>query len=283
MHSEPDQRLSSPQTRQRPYLWPSVAVVLIVAAIIYFYRAETPQPQPTAPAAPTVIEALAPAKVELPPAPDIPAAVVESQPVTAQVPAPVELTPAENDQALHRELASADDGSTFNALFALDNLIQRSASAVDSLSRGLLPYKALPLKAPTEKFSTVSSDGQEFMNPAGYHRYDAYASAIAKLDSDTLVAAFVQFRPLLEQAYGALGYPEQDFDNSLIRSLDRILATPEIHDPIAVERNEAIYQLADEELEALTDLQKLLLRTGPDNLALIKEQARALRAGLLGS
>lgn len=283
MHSEPDQRLSSPETKRRPYLWPSVAVVLIVAAIIFFYRAETPQSQPSAPAAPTVIETVSPPKVELPPAPDIPETVVESQPVADELPAPVELTPAENDQVLRQVLTSAGDTSSFNSLLALDNLIQRSASAVDSVSRGFLPYKALPLKAPTEKFSTLSNDGQEFMNPAGYHRYDAYAGAIAELDSDTLVAAFVQFRPLLEQAYGALGHPEQDFDNSLIRSLDRILATPEIHDPIAVERKEAIYQLVDEDLEALTDIQKLLLRMGPDNLALIKQQARALRAQLLGT
>ncbi len=45
---------------------------------------------------------------------------------------------------------------------------------------------------------------------------------------------------------------------------------------------QVIAKPADPELEQLTGMQKQLLRMGPDNIRRIKEQARALRAGLLG-
>ena len=67
----------------------------------------------------------------------------------------------------------------------------------------------------------------------------------------------------------------------MIRALDRVLLTPEITEPIELKRKEAIYQYADPELEELTDLQKQLLRMGPDNIDKVKRQAAALRAALL--
>jgi hypothetical protein len=42
-----------------------------------------------------------------------------------------------------------------------------------------------------------------------------------------------------------------------------------------------MYKYADPQLEELTPMQKQLLRMGPDNIRRIKEQARALREGLL--
>jgi hypothetical protein len=60
-----------------------------------------------------------------------------------------------------------------------------------------------------------------------------------------------------------------------------VLATPEIEEPIALTRKSVMYKYADPQLEQLTPMQKQLLRMGPDNIRRIKEQARALRAGLL--
>ena len=119
------------------------------------------------------------------------------------------------------------------------------------------------------------------MSPSGYARYNNYAEAIATLDSAALVDNFHTMRPLFEQAYEQLGLAAEDFDNAVIRVLDRILATPEIEAPIAMTRKSVMYQYADPQLEQLTPLQKQLLRMGPDNIRRIKEQAAALRAGLL--
>jgi len=119
------------------------------------------------------------------------------------------------------------------------------------------------------------------MNPAGYRRYDSYSEAIDSLDTSALVSSFDTLRPLYEEAYGQLGLDPNDFDNAVIRMLDRVLATPEIDEPIALTRESVMYKYADPQLEQLTPMQKQLMRMGPDNIRRIKEKAKALREGLL--
>ena len=161
------------------------------------------------------------------------------------------------------------------------NLIQQGTALIDGFSRGLVLRKLLPVAPPTEIFSVEQRGDQMFMAPASYERYNGHAEAFATLDTKLLVANFHTMRPLYEQAYGQLGLNPEDFDNAVIRMLDRILATPEIEEPIALTRRSVMYQYADPELEQLPPIQKQLLRMGPKNIRIIKEQARALRSGLL--
>ena len=72
-----------------------------------------------------------------------------------------------------------------------------------------------------------------------------------------------------------------DFDNAVVRTLDLILATPEIGEPIALKPKSTKYIYADPALESLSDVQKQLLRMGPDNVRRIKQQAQSVRTGLL--
>jgi hypothetical protein len=50
-----------------------------------------------------------------------------------------------------------------------------------------------------------------------------------------------------------------------------------------LKKKESVYIYADTQVEQLTEMQKLLLRMGPDNLALIQAQAKDLREALLGT
>jgi len=282
MRSEPEERLSPVVTRRKPY-WALLVVGFVVIIFAYFY----PQKDAPAPVQSADTETLKrvppPAELVLPPAPDIPIAAVVAPPPLQEAPEEVALTLEISDQVLRVDLAEAGGSDLLKTTLLQENLVQRCAGVVDGFSRGQIPYKALPLKPPAEKFSIVTIENQSFINPESYHRYDGYAEAIAELNTATLVSTFNRFRPLLEQAYAGLGYRADEFDNAVIRALDRILATPELHEPIALRRKETIYLHANPELEALTAVQKLLLRTGPDNVARIKGQAQAIRSGLLGS
>jgi hypothetical protein len=281
MQSDPEERLSSTEKRRRPQ-WALAAVAAAVIAIaVFYFQKEAPQPVATVESTPPRIEPPLAALV-LPPAPDIPVPVAEPTTAPTEVAEPVALTLEVSDQELRSALADAGDSKLLKTTLETGSLVQRCASVVDSVNRGSVPYKALPIKPPAGKFSIIQVKNQRFLDPASYQRYDAYAAAIAGLNTDTLVLAFNKFRPLLEQAYAGLGYRAEDFDNAVIRSLDRILATPELRQPIVVKRKESIYLHADSQLEALSDVQKLLIRMGPDNVALVKGQAQALRSGLLG-
>jgi hypothetical protein len=255
-------------------------VLAIIAVGVVLWRTmkeQSPEvtPEPV-PVAEVVVEA-----PPLPPAEDIPPRPAAVTAETAETPVAPALPALEDSDAMVREqLSAAGMGPELDRL-GQQHLAQQGAALIDSLSRGLVLRKLLPVDPPKEAFSVVEQDGQMFMNPAGYNRYNDYAEAIATLDAVALANNFHTMRPLYEQAYGQLGLNPDDFDNALIRMLDRILATPEIDGPIALARKSVMYQYADPQLEELTPLQKQLLRMGPDNIRRIKEQARQLRAGLL--
>jgi Protein of unknown function (DUF3014) len=258
-------------------------IVVIIAVLLLFWTSPVEEPvvEPATEPAPA-------AAVVLPPAPDIPVRPEpepepEPEPV-AEVVEPVEpaLPPlAESDPLVREQMAAVGLPPELNSQPGGDNLAPTQAALIDGFSRGLVLHKILPVNPPKEIFSVQQREEQLYMNPAGFQRYDDYARAIASVDAAALVSSFHLLRPLYEQAYGQLGLPPEEFDNAVIRMLDRVLATPEIDEPIALERKSVMYLYADPALEALSPMQKQLLRMGPDNLRLIKEQARVIRAGLL--
>ena len=257
---------------------------MILAAIAaWFLMGGEPEPPPPAPEPAPVVEPEAAPEPELPPAPDIPEPELVAPTEPNEPPAPVVPPPVleTSDEELRERLAGASDSELLEYALVNDNLVERGTALVDSFSRGLMMTKLVPLPGPTGDFTVSETDGVFTIDSAGYSRYDGHAEAIEQLDTETLVSTFHRFRPLLEQTYAGLGYEEEDFDNAVIRALDRILDTPEIDAPIPVEKYEAIYRFADAELEQRPGLQKQLLRMGPENIARIKQQARALRDALL--
>ncbi|MEP6390514.1 MAG: DUF3014 domain-containing protein [Halioglobus sp.] len=285
MQIDPEDRLTDQEPSQSSSsktMLIGVAVIIAIAAVVYFYLDQPEEVTQAPPPAPPPIVTPAPAP-EQPPALDIPEPMpaIQVEPNEPEPEPEPTLTLETSDEELRLDLGDAGESDLLDSVLKNNDLVQRSASMIDGMSRGILLGKVLPVAPPKGKFSTVTEQGNEYMDPAGYERYDSYAQSIEALDTDTLASTFHRFRPLLEEAYGTLGYPKEDFDNALIRALDRVLLTPEITEPIELTRKEAIYQYADPELEELTDLQKQLLRMGPDNINKIKRQAAALRAALL--
>ena len=226
------------------------------------------------------------------PAPDIPkrpepVPVPETAPVSATVVddvEPVEPTlpsPEESDELLLKQLDEAGADARLNSLVGSERPVEVSAALLDGMSRGIILRKILPADAPKKPFGVTTEGDAIYMSEAGYERYDGYADSIAAIDTDTVVESFHSLRPVYERAYQQLGLDPDDFDNAIIRTLDVILATPEIDGSIALERKSVMYTYADPELEKLSSMQKQLLRMGPDNIRRIKAQAQALRDGLL--
>jgi hypothetical protein len=88
----------------------------------------------------------------------------------------------------------------------------------------------------------------------------------------------VRFYPLFQQAYQSLGYPNGYFNDRLVVTIDNLLAAPDIVTDIALVRPNVMYQFADPKLEELSAGQKLMLRMGPVNAAIVKAKLRELRA-----
>jgi hypothetical protein len=103
-------------------------------------------------------------------------------------------------------------------------------------------------------------------------------NAVHKLDMQRVAEVYLRFYPLFQGAYQDLGYPTGYFNDRLVAAIDSLLAAPEPGGPIELTRPNVMYVFADPTLEALPAGQKLLIRMGPDNAAVIKAKLKELRA-----
>jgi hypothetical protein len=93
-----------------------------------------------------------------------------------------------------------------------------------------------------------------------------------------LTNVYFHFYPLFQDAYQSLGLPGHYFNDRLVEVIDSLLATPELSTPPDLVRPSVMYQFADPALEALPSGQKVLLRMGPENAAIVKAKLTELRA-----
>jgi hypothetical protein len=100
------------------------------------------------------------------------------------------------------------------------------------------------------------------------------------IDTGKLVGMYAHFYPLFQQAYQELGYPKGYFNDRLIEVIDHLLAAPDVKAPIRLVQPKVIYLFADPDLEARSAGQKLLIRAGSENAALIKAKFSDIRLEL---
>ena len=162
-----------------------------------------------------------------------------------------------------------------------DDLLRRVASYFDGLSRGVILSKIIPLSPAKGEFATHRQDGVILMNAGNYERYNNTVSVLVSLDMRMMAQMFHFSRPLLEKAFSELGYQPRQMDGIILSALDQVLSTPIIVNPIELTRDSVIYKFADSKLEALSPLQKQLIRSGPENTKRLQKQVNILRDALL--
>ena len=100
---------------------------------------------------------------------------------------------------------------------------------------------------------------------------------VKAVDLPAFVREYANFYPVFQAAYRDIGYPDRYFNDRLVEVIDLLLATPDIAAPLRLKRPGVMYTFADPDLESLSAGQKILLRVGPANEALIKSRLRELR------
>ena len=162
-----------------------------------------------------------------------------------------------------------------------DDLVRRSASYLDGLARGNTLSKIFPLTAPEGSFAMHKDGDVIWLNAGNYERYNATVAVLSSFDMKAIGRIFHFIRPLLETAFAEMGYRPRQMDGIILQSIDNILATPIIVEPIILTRDSVAYKFADPELEALLPIQKQLLRTGPENTQRLQQQALLLKEALM--
>jgi hypothetical protein len=256
------------------------AVIVTAAALVWVWRTNTPPPVPVAPAAtqPPAASALPAPSVRFP---------IEEVPAHAGLTTGIAPTPglpllAASDAALIEALTGLPGGGMLVRLLEPQDVARRIVATIDNLPRSSLPAQIRSVRTVAGAFAVSGSDAPVTIASDNAARYASYLQVAEAIDTRQLVAAYVRFYPLLQQAYRELGYPNAHFNDRLVEAIDLLLATPAPAEPVALVQPNVMYQFANPALEALPVGQKMMLRMGNANAARAKAKLKELRRALTG-
>ncbi len=266
----------------------AVVGILIAGFVVYSITSDNSAPKVTSqqvdiPAPPPPVEA--PEAVETPePEVSPPPAEPEEEPV---VESPAFVLPLLNDsdQLVRDGVISLTRNEGINAWLSPNQLIRKFVAFVDGVANGQVPKDPVRALAPKGAFSARRfSDDLYVMDEASYARYNFFVDIVTSIDSRRAAEFYDLIRPMLQEAYDELGYPDRKFDDVVFRAIGRLLETPVLTGPVRLKRPVVMFEYEDPKLESLSAAQKQLLRMGPENTralqAKLSEMALELRAVL---
>lgn len=243
----------------------AVAVVAILGGLaVYFLM----KPAPPAPA-PVQVQAPPPPKPEV-------RQVIEAPPAPPPLPAL-----GESDKFMLDALAGLAGNQSLMKVFRTDRIIRNIVATIDNLPQRRAPMNAMPIeRAPGWLVTAGKENDLLTISPKNAARYAPYMKFAEAVDAKKLVGLYVRLYPLFQEAYEELGYPKKYFNDRLIVALDDLLAAPDIKEPVALTQPSVYYKYADPGLEARSIGQRILMRIGSRNEAIMKTKLREIREEL---
>ncbi|RUO68391.1 DUF3014 domain-containing protein [Idiomarina ramblicola] len=159
-------------------------------------------------------------------------------------------------------------------------LIRDAVVLMDNISNGSIVRERTIVQRPDGRFSVLEVDGELYIDESSYRRYDALVDWFVSLQPEALVENYELFKPLIQEAYAEIGYPESDFDSTLLEAIETVLETPVPDGLVQVEDDSVMYTFADDSYESLPAAQKQLMRMGPENIQRVKKKLREIRRAL---
>ncbi|MCL4798497.1 MAG: DUF3014 domain-containing protein [Burkholderiales bacterium] len=285
----------------KTFRWLIPLAVLIAAAVLYFWLSRPQQEAPEPPPAPPPAQAPAPPSAAETPAtpPGI------QQPMEAAKPPPTEAAaaPAEpqplpplgaSDKAVQEALLGLVGKEAVLDFFNVGDYVRRFVVTVDNLPRKRAPVRSWPVNPAPGRFVAERQGARSYLAAENFARYAPFVKLVTLVDTGKVVALYVRFYPLFQEAYEELGYPGKRFNDRLVEVIDHLLAAPDAgdtielvlpkYDPsIKVERPWIMYEFADPALEARSAGHKILLRVGSENAARLKAKLAEVRKRLAGA
>ncbi|MDT0602638.1 DUF3014 domain-containing protein [Thalassotalea castellviae] len=252
-----------------------VGIMIVIIAILWFVLSED-EVEPII-HTPVVEEPI----VEPTPEPEIiePEVVepaIEEEVIEKPASEPASLLPTldESDAWLEEKLPTITWRKELLKLVIDDDMIRRFVVFTDNFSQGILAYEHSPLIKPTSPFSgrEINENGNVIIkwDDTSSRRFSLYVDLLRSVDSETLVSWYFELKPLVDEAYQELGYPEEDFTDILQDAITKVLDMEIPKEQIELVRPSVMYQFKDEDIESLDDAEKLMLRLGKENLLVIK-------------
>ena len=227
---------------------------------------------------PSVEPVPAPIAAQAPAAPIAAPVVTEVQPKIPPAPVVSEET---GDQYARESIDAVNGGKALARFVAGDYVVERAVAIIDALRRGEVPYKLLPVGKPSTTFPISDNGLRVTLDTAGFSRYDGFAQWVGGLNTPALVSLLNDYEMIATQALTRMGVTDFDIRSALLAATTQILSTPQVSVDAELMRREANWVYMDPELEALSSVQKQVLRMGPENADIVQQKARDIRGALL--
>lgn len=231
---------------------------------------DTPPPAPppaqaeTAPPAPPPVSA-----------PVVPAAEVAAEPLPSL---------DESDAFVREELGGMERGAELLRYLAGDQILRRFVIFVDNVRVGSIPEQEVPFLRDLGQLRLRElSEDQFLMEVDSYARFTPLLDSLLAMDDRQAQVLYRSLYPLLQEAYAEIGYPRVDFSDTLLAAIDTVVSAELPEGPFLLTRPSVMYLFANEEIEGLNDVQKVLLRMGPENAQRLRDRLRQLRDSLQAS
>lgn len=245
-------------------------VAIVVAVVIFGGLAAYFLLQPALPKP-------APVQVQAPPPPPEPVVrqMIEAPSEPASLPAL-----GDSDNLVLDALAGLVGNKSLMKFFRAERVIRNIVATVDNLPRRRAPMSVMPVERAPGQFIAAGTEDNPTISIRNAARYSPYMKIAEAVDAKKLVGLYVRLYPLFQQAYEELGYPKKYFNDRLIVAIDDLLAAPNIKEPVGLVQPGVYYQFADPDLEGRSIGQRILMRIGSKNEAIIKEKLRVIRQEL---
>lgn len=162
-----------------------------------------------------------------------------------------------------------------------EGILERLTLLIDNIKRGRLPYKQFKFLAPKGRFiAKEDSSGDYILDPQNYSRYNFLSEIFESLDPVAVSEVYNKLKPLFQEAYEQLGYPDQSVNDALLKAIGQIQSTPVLTGEVRLIRPSVMYKYADPTLESLNTVQKQLIRMGPRNSKIIQAKLTQIKQGL---
>ncbi|MBS0399219.1 MAG: DUF3014 domain-containing protein [Proteobacteria bacterium] len=249
----------------RKWIWwgiPTLIAVGVLAAFYYHRKHQEEPPVQQVRSAP--VPPVAPARPDYP----IPPEATNAQPLPVL---------ADSDAAVKDSLTGVF-GRSLDEFLVPTDIVRHIVVTVDNLMRRKASVQMWPLQPTPGQPVVAGADEQLTLSEDNFARYEPIMKMVRSTDVRQVAAVYKHFYPLFQQVYADLGYPNGYFNNRLVEVIDNLLETPEVHGPIRLVQPGVLYQFADPALEDRSAGQKLLIRMGSNNAAIIKTKLRELRS-----
>lgn len=250
--------------------WAIPAVVAVgIGAALYYGRVQR-QAEQQAQQAPAVTQPQTSPPSSKPPI---------QNPVTT-TPSPQPLPELANSDPTTQEALGGVFGRALDPFLVPKNIIRHTVVTIDNLPRKKTAVQMWPVKPLGGELTTTGNGDEVTLTAANYARYEQLIKIVQNTDTAQLASMYQQYYPLFQQAYVDLGYPEGYFNDRLVEVIDHLLATPDVTGPVLLRRPSVNYEFVDPELENRSAGQKMMIRIGSQNAAIVKVKLRELRKAI---